>query len=158
MSRATDELLAKAVAILGTDVDNEELALGIEAMEALGEEVTGNSQEYKDLKKLVDSLGSSEDDTDAKAKAKAEADAKANEMIPCIVRSLDREEKDMVFGHNGNLTRIKLGVEVELTRTQIKVIKDATMIKYEAELDEKGDFTGKNTEYKEPRYIIEVAI
>ena len=78
--------------------------------------------------------------------------------IKCIVRSLDKDEKDMVFGHNGKMVQVKLGEEVELTKDQIRVIKDAEMIKYEAETAKDGSFTGKNRVVKEPRYIVEIVL
>lgn len=78
--------------------------------------------------------------------------------IKCIVRSLDKDEKDMVFGHNGNIKQVRLGDEIELSKDEIKVIKDAKMIKYEAELDKEGAFTGKNRMVDEPRYIVEIVL
>lgn len=50
------KLLATAVALLDTHNDNVELKDSIEALQFLGDEANGNSQEYKDLKGLVKTL------------------------------------------------------------------------------------------------------
>lgn len=147
MSKATNELLVTAAAILESVGENETLAGLIESVKALGEDANGNVQECKDLKALVESLSPKPD-------PKPEPEKK----IKCIVRSLDKEENEMVFGHNGKITQIKLGEEIELSRDNIKVIKAAVIAKHEAETDKDGNPTGKTRVKDEPRYLVEVVI
>mgnify|MGYP003957552879 CR=1 FL=1 len=76
-------LLATAVALAETNNDVE-LADGIEMLEALGDDAKGNTQEYKDLKEVVENIenglngdGSEIEDEDEKARLEAEAQEKA---------------------------------------------------------------------------------
>lgn len=64
------KLLATAVALLDTHNDNVELKDSIEALQFLGDEANGNSQEYKDLKGLVKTLQDTQKPTQDKSTQK----------------------------------------------------------------------------------------
>lgn len=56
MSKATEELLAKAEALKHVGLSG-----AIEALKFLGDDATGNNQEYKDLKALVEKVEAGEE-------------------------------------------------------------------------------------------------
>lgn len=80
--------------------------------------------------------------------------------VKVIIHSNDREndEVDMVVGLNGTLHRIKLGEEVEIDKSLIKVIKNATETRYVSVLDKKGQPTGEVIERPRKRYLIESVV
>lgn len=55
MTKAVEDLLAKATTILEQG-ENEALGEAIEKLKALGDEAKGSTQEYKDLKAMVDEI------------------------------------------------------------------------------------------------------
>lgn len=86
--------------------------------------------------------------------------AKKSSKVKVIIHSNDREneEADMVVGLNGKLHRIKIGEEVEIDPSLIKVIKNALETRYVSVLDKKGQPTGEVIEKPRKRYLIESVV
>lgn len=79
-----------------------------------------------------------------------------DEKIKVVVTSLDTEVNECFVGLNGEGYQIQCGVEVELPKPVIDVLKSTVQTKYIADKDEQGRVRGSK-EVKEKRFVVEVA-
>lgn len=77
-----------------------------------------------------------------------------------VIHSNDREndEVEVVVGINGVLHQIKIGEEVEVDPSIIKVLNNAVETRYESVLDGKGQPTGEIKEVPRKRYLVESVV
>ena len=92
-SKAVIAVLATAVALAST-VDNAELNTSIEALQA-ETDANGNTQEYKDLKDLLEAIEAQADESGAGGGADEDADAKAKAELE-EQEKLDAENSEII--------------------------------------------------------------
>jgi ribonuclease HI len=109
-------LLEVAVALAETNNDVE-LADGIEMLEALGDDAKGNTQEYKDLKEVVENIenglnGDGSEILDEDEKARLEAEEKARLREQELIKQAEIQKDNAL---------IKQKQELEQQNTQVEI-------------------------------------
>lgn len=127
----------------------------IEELKNAGENVAHNIKDENLEKKYAEKFEAAKGET-----GEEKPSAKKTGKRRVIIHSNDREndEADMVVGLNGKLHRIKIGEEVEIDTSLIKVINNALETIHVSVLDKKGQPTGEVVEKKRKRYLIESVV
>lgn len=103
MTKTVEDLLAKATTILEQG-ENEALGEAIEKLKALGDEAKGSTQEYKDLKAMVDEI-------DAQNGGDTGGDTGGTEQVE-VVFAFSVYDDDGEFVPAGTPVKLKNGAEL----------------------------------------------